>query len=245
MFSQHLEEASLKSWPAQQQLSYDGWLLRLSEGYTKRANSITALSPSSLPLDAKILFCEQTYQKHNLPTIFRLLSYSPETPSLDQALEARAYRAIDSTLVLSTPLPAFSSHNPSFSLDISPLSTWFELFCQFSSLSATQQQLHFQLLARIPSSSLFAVLRYSGQPVACGLGIKEATLFGLFDIIVNPGERNKGYGTRLVSSMLTWAREQGAHQAYLQVLRSNQLANHLYARLGFLEQYHYWYRVNS
>ena len=41
---QTIEELSLNALPCLQQILDDGWVLRLAEGYTKRANSVTPLS---------------------------------------------------------------------------------------------------------------------------------------------------------------------------------------------------------
>jgi len=65
----------------------------------------------------------------------------------------------------------------------------------------------------------------------------------LFDIVTAPEHRNRGYGTRLISSMLAWARENGAAHAYLGVVESNAPARRLYAKFGYEEAYRYWYRI--
>src|SRR5437868_6694718 len=53
-----IEELTLNAWPPLQSMLYDGWLLGFSHGYTRRANSVQSLYPSSLPLDEKIAICE-------------------------------------------------------------------------------------------------------------------------------------------------------------------------------------------
>src|SRR3979409_2277558 len=104
MLERHIEEAGLNSWPAYQQRLFDGWVMRFSQGYTKRANSVTPLYPSFQSVDKKIAICQQINQEQHLPTIFRLPSFSEDTQELDALLEQRDYRYADRTLVLSTPL---------------------------------------------------------------------------------------------------------------------------------------------
>ncbi|MEA3309760.1 MAG: hypothetical protein U9Q70_09655 [Chloroflexota bacterium] len=71
-----IEEVSLNSWPALQQILFDGWVLRFSEGYTKRANSVNPLFASSLDVEVKIDTCERLYAERGLPTVFRLTPFS-------------------------------------------------------------------------------------------------------------------------------------------------------------------------
>ena len=56
--------------------------------------------------------------------------------------------------------------------------------------------------------------------------------------------RQQGYATALISQIVAWARQMGATDAALQVQGDNPAARALYARLGFQEVYHYWYRVS-
>jgi N-acetylglutamate synthase len=244
MLERRIEEASLNNWPALQQMLFDGWIMRFSAGYTKRANSVTPIYTSFLPAQEKIVACENFYQKKQLPTIFRLLSFSPAAHELDSILEQREYQRVDKVLILSTEItPAPTIQDPA--LRAVPLTGWLPLFCQFRQTSLEQHQIHCEMLKRIVPNPLFAVHYNDGLPVACGLGVQENDIFGMFDIVTDPEQRNKGYGTQLVAAMLDHARQNGARRAYLQVVNTNQAALHLYAKFGFHELYHYWYRIRA
>jgi N-acetylglutamate synthase len=74
--------------------------------------------------------------------------------------------------------------------------------------------------------------------------LAERAHVGLFDSIIAPESRNHGLAGRLCSALMQWARTaQRAETAYLGVVGSNAPAIHVYAKLGFREQYTYWYRM--
>lgn len=242
MFEKRIEEASLNSWPALQQLLFDGWVIRFARGYTKRANSVTPLYASALPAEEKIAQCERLYAGQQLSAVFRLPSFSAESPVLDQLLAQRGYHSLDRTLVWFTDTlpPAMLTNDTA--LHALSLDTWFPIYRQFNVIRTEQQHLHRELLERISSPLIYAALYEHNAPVACGLGVLEHELFGLFDIVADPQQRRKGYGTQLVTKMLAWGRQHGARRAYLQVVDTNQAAQQMYAKLGFQESYSYWYR---
>jgi hypothetical protein len=74
-----LEELGLNSSAPPGQLLYDGWLLRLLPGKAKRARSVNAVYPSTLPLEQKIAYCEGLYRANHLPAIFRITPFSGKT----------------------------------------------------------------------------------------------------------------------------------------------------------------------
>jgi GNAT superfamily N-acetyltransferase len=240
LLARRIEEAGLNAWPALQQMLYDGWVLRFSKGYTKRANSANALYPSTIDTREKVAFCEAQYQKRALTSIFRITPFAPA--DLDGILEARGYALIDTTLVQHldldqrAPSPSEQSHQES-------LDDWLPIFCRLKPSALEAHQTHREILEAILGRCFYASLTTSGEAVSCGLGVLEGEFFGLFDVVTAPEHRNKGHGTALLSLMLNWAQENGARHAYLGVVELNSPARRLYDKLGFREVYRYWYRV--
>jgi ribosomal protein S18 acetylase RimI-like enzyme len=244
VLSKRIEEVSLNSWPALQQILYDGWILRFAKGYTKRANSVNPFFGSSIGVDEKIAYCEKLYTEKGLRPIFRITPFCAPT-ELDRVLESHHYRKIDPTLVLHLDLEGRNIPMASaLALRNESVDDWIEIFCRLTTSPVAQHQTHMEILHAIPSTRFLASLADSGQIVACALGVLEGHYFGLFDLFTDPQHRSKGFGTQLTSSLLGWARESGALDAYLQVVKSNAPARHLYtAKLGFELVYQYWYRV--
>ena len=96
--SASVEEACLNAWPALKEIFYDGWLIRLAEGETRRTNSVNVLAPGRMGLDEKIAYCERVYRAHGLPAYYRIRSN--DDPALEQALVARGFRGEDETRTL-------------------------------------------------------------------------------------------------------------------------------------------------
>jgi GNAT superfamily N-acetyltransferase len=244
MFERRIEEAGLNSWPALQQLLFDGWLIRFAQGYTKRANSVTPLYPALTPAEEKIAWCERVFQERQLPVVFRLLSFAEESQHLDYLLTQRGYSLLDRTLVWSLPLSSAPVvEHPS--LKALALDDWLPIYARWNNRLSELQHVHREMLAHISSPLIYAALYQQDTCVACGLGVLDHDICGLFDIVTDPAQRRRGYGTQLVSGLLDWGRQQGASLAYLQVVDTNLAAQQLYARLGFQESYQYWYRVKT
>lgn len=247
-----LEEISLNALPALQTLSYDGWILRLSNGYSRRANSVQPLYPSTLPLEEKLAYCESIYRASNLPPTFKMTSAAlPET--LDAVLETRGYTAEGHTCVQTCTLD-----KPSRFLETSKVSNalkariseqwddeWFHSYCRLSEAAPARRETLRRMLQLIVPQTGFALVLDDGKPVACGLGVCEGAYVGLFDIVVDAQVRRRGLGTQLVTQLMQWGQQNGADTCYLQVVKTNSPAQQLYAGLGFVEQYRYWYRVRA
>lgn len=238
-----IEELSLNAWPARQTLLVDGWVLRFSGGYTRRANSVNPLYPSSQPLETKIQACEALYRQLGLPSIFKLTPAS-QPAELDECLQALGYARDADTSVQTLSLEGFSPPTDSaIQLEAALSDEWMAAFARMNASSPAQLANHRAILEAIQPQCCYAALRIDGQVAACGLAVLQNGQVGLYDILVEPSARRQGCGERVVRALLGWGCQRQASRAYLQVMHNNPPALRLYARVGFREAYSYWYRV--
>ncbi|CAH1660968.1 GCN5-related N-acetyltransferase [Hyphomicrobiales bacterium] len=242
-----LEQRAFNAWPARQSVMSGGWLFRLADGYTKRANSANALV-SGAAFDGVMAEAEAVYRRHGLPAVFRLSPLAP--PEADRQLEAAGYLHFDPSLVLHMPLDAatanaagFSTHDGPPQIDGRPTAAWLAGFAAANGVSASRRRSHDAIIESIAMPAAFATLRDRGEPVGFGLAVYERAAVGLFDIVIAPEHRGRGYGRALVAALMAWGRKAGADRAYLQVRAENDGARRLYDRIGFREAYRYHYRM--
>jgi len=268
-----IEEASMNAWPATHQTLVDGWLIRISNGFTKRANCVVPLylTPSSDTdlsnpnLLNKVRYCENLYAREQLQTIFRLTSISaPVSVSagqlaptaehpLDTLLEERGYQRVDPTRVQvaelralpGTPETGPTRNVPDTDFQIVTAPQWLRAYSTLAEIPPPAAELHANLIRSIRPDCAFAVLNVGGTPAVCALGVLEHNLMGLFDVITTPSRRGQGLAERLLSQLLQWGVSKGAEHAYLQVIAANTPALSLYRRLGFVDLYQYWYRQSG
>jgi ribosomal protein S18 acetylase RimI-like enzyme len=240
-----IEELSLNAWPAHQTLLYDGWLLRFANGYTKRANSVNPIYSSTLDVDEKIAFCERIYQAQKLDVVYKLTSACfPE--NLDDILAAGGYQKDSPT---SVQLLEMISRNVELAreteLQESLSDNWLDAFCRMSAVDEQRRKSLLRILSNIVPRTCFASLTQDGRIIAAGLGVLQTGFIGLFDIVVDREVRSRGIGRQIVESILSWGKQNGAQHSYLQVMLNNPPALLLYSKIGFVEQYQYWYRIKT
>jgi ribosomal protein S18 acetylase RimI-like enzyme len=240
-----LEEQSLNAWPALQQQTSGGWVLRWAQGYTKRANSAQTLYPSSIPLDQQINACEQFYATHQQASIIRIIEpLAP--PELDPLLEQRGYQHHDLSMVMTCSIStqATAQHKQLHLVEEADLGRFVSSYERMNGLSANRSA-HEAILQGIqPEHSLYRVW-HNQQEVACGVVVYEGEQAGLFDIAVHPTMRGQGIGKAFIAHLLATIAAKGYQHAYLQVINSNTAAIRLYQQFGFRKAYRYWYRIKS
>ena len=236
--ARRLEELSLNSSAPPGQLLYDGWLLRMLPGKAKRARSVNAVYPSTLPVADKIEYCERLYARLGLPALFRITPFvQPST--LDRELESRGYGTFDATAVESAPIPL---DLPGDCANAIELDAFVDAIGDLRGSPPEHRSAHRARLQGTPLALHAVAVEQGGSIVAAGLTIVEDDCAGLFDIATHDGSRRQGHARKVVTGLLAKARALGARHAYLQVQSDNTAARALYRDFGFVERYTYWYR---
>jgi ribosomal protein S18 acetylase RimI-like enzyme len=240
-----IEELTLNHWQSLQTLLYDGWILRFADGYTKRANSINPIYQSNYSIDAKIAECERLYANQNLPTVFKITPFV--CPSdIDSKLEQIGYSKVEPSIVKTVDLTDIREpHLQSVSIQNKLSEEWLEVQCRILDMSDSKKRTLVKIIANIQAPKVFISLSDENQVVSCGFGVIENNYVGLYNIVTDKVQRNKGYGEQLLLNLLKWAKQEGATKSYLQVVLDNQPAIKLYSKLGYREIYKYWYRVKG
>jgi GNAT superfamily N-acetyltransferase len=239
-----VEEAGLNALQSQRQLFYDGWLLRVSPGNAKRARSVNAYFGSSLPVAAKIAYCEDVYARHGLPMLFRMTPFD-QPADLDRILGASGYEAFGETLVQTVALdrpPELPAAADDVTVEAPATYDFVDIVARLRGSTAQQRDAHAERLANSPLEKRHAVVR-AGEHVVCTAQVViEDGLVGVFDVITADHARGNGYATLACATLLSWAWQHGAHMAYLQVSADNAPAIASYRKFGFATAYTYHYR---
>ena len=257
--ARRIEEAALRAWPAHADTDFDGWRLRFSDGYTRRANSVTPLGTSYLAIEDKIATCERLYAERGLPAIFRLTPFAP--PELDERLATRGYRLGDRVEVrarslldvvptrprrargaLRTDAPARLGPHTRPRARAHTIESWLDIFGRLSGAPVANRPAHRAVLNAVPGVRRLLALWVNGDPVACGMCVFNEGMLGLFDLVTAVEQRRLGYGSKILRQALRWGASAGATEAYLQVLVGNTPAQRIYDREAFEVVYHYHYR---
>ncbi|MDG6965802.1 MAG: GNAT family N-acetyltransferase [Nitrososphaerota archaeon] len=240
-----LEELSQNAWPSLQTMALDGWTLRFSAGYTKRANSVSPLYRGAIGAERKVSICEEIYSAKGLDTVFKLTPASAPG-SLDGALSKRGYRFVEGASVQTVGLGEIERREQEGVETSEEFSeAWLSAFFEMSEVDPLKRETARQMLLNTVPRRCFASASVGGKAVACGLGVAEGGHVGVFDIVTRPGFRRRGLARAVTLSLLRWGERMGAETAYLQVVPDNQPALALYRGLGFAEGYRYWYRIKG
>jgi N-acetylglutamate synthase len=244
--SASVEEACLNAWPALKEVFYDGWLIRLADGETRRTNSVNVIGPGNRALEEKIAHCEGIYAAHGLPAYFRIRSN--DDPTLEKTLDARGFRAEAETRTLFLDFARTELLTADRAIELSdkpPSDEWLAAHERFSGRPLPESDIRRRLLDLVALPVSFAAARdESGAIVSVAYGALHDRLVSLQWVATDPTRRGEGLSRATLWALLAWAQARGAEGACLQVVAENAPAVRLYEKMGFdRELYRYHYRV--
>jgi GNAT superfamily N-acetyltransferase len=243
-----VEETCMNAWPARKEIFYDGWLIRLANGQTRRTNSVNVIGRGVGALGEKIAYCEDIYRAHGQPSFFRVLSMGPR--DLDRALADRGYAKEDETCTLFMNFRNHRRPEPetSIALDVHekrPPLRWLEAHRRLSRRSPDDAHALHAVLDNLAIPAIFGEARdEEGEITSVAFGAVHERMMCLQWVVTEPDQRRRGYSRATLSALLRRGQEMGATGACLQVVAANLPAIRLYESLGFTcELYRYHYRV--
>jgi N-acetylglutamate synthase len=186
---------------------------------------------------------EAPYRALGQAPVWRLTPLAPA--GIGALLGQRGYRAIERSLVQLRHLDGADRSDPDVAIHPRPSATWIEAFCRHSPVRPEHRDVMERMLHAIGAPRGFAFVERAGQPLAMAIGAVDGEYMGLFDVLVMPEARRRGWAQRVTESLYAWAYGQGVRFAYLQVVDTNAAARPLYEAQGFRTIYSYEYRVPS
>lgn len=232
-----LEQINSQAWPAVQTIDHHGWILQLSDGYSRRANSILTHDSSTGDVEASIHFCERIYGEHGLKTRFRLTDAS-QPPELETTLVEMGYWKEIPSLVMTMPAKAVDEyHDAEFSFQEAVDQQWLSDYFAMNNIDPQLFDSHMAILNKMSGKVCFGRV----GDAALGLAHQTGRYVGLYDIVVDPQYRLQGYGRRIVKSLLAWSGGRDIDTIHLSVQSDNTRAIKLYENLGFQTRYEYYY----
>ena len=237
-----VEETCLNAWPALRQVLLDGWVLRFSEGLTRRANSVNPLKGPRGTGGDLIAACEALYRRRDLPTIFRLPSIID--PNLDERLDGLGYGHEGESCVRYGDLTDVEmARDEDVQLLSRPTREWFAAMAAWQNHAPEQRRTYRRIVASLAIPAAFAALAIDGEFVALAFGAIHDRLLCFESVITHPRRQRRGYARRVIACLAAWAKDEGAEGACLEVEAHNTAALALYDVVGLkTELYRYHYR---
>jgi GNAT superfamily N-acetyltransferase len=231
-----LQAIAAEGWPATETAWLGRWLLRAAEGWSGRANSAAPLGDPGRPLADAIEAVRSWYAERGLPPMVQVPI--PGAEAVDDALAAAGFRAGPPVLVQVAPGPvaaarARATAGPAVQLTPTPSAAWLAHY------RPSPTAIRVLAGARQP---IFAAVEVDGEIAGIARGAIDRGWLGISAVQVREEHRRRGLAGALVSAVIDWGRENGAHSAYLQVAADNYPAIALYEKIGFVTHHTYHYR---
>lgn len=228
-----LERLLAATWPAPETAELGGWLLRYAEGFSRRANSVLALTAPEGGTDAALAAVEAWYDPRGARPLVALAG--AVTKRLDEELAARGWQAEGATAVMTKTLGDAAYRGEAVVVD-APSADLLE------QVGRGRPDIAARVFGSGPGRG-YAEIRRGGELAARGRGAIAGDLVAITSIGTLPAFRRQGLGTEILHALEAWGHANGARRAALQVETDNEAAIAMYARLGYAERYRYYYRA--
>ena len=238
-----LEEIASRGWLGLESPWLGRWLLRASEGFTGRGNSVLPLGNPGRPLDDALAEVTQWYGERGLPGRFQMPL--PVMYLLDEGLAARGWRAYDLTHVMTGSASALRELVPARN-DLPPVEYSDSVSDDWMTLYHYRGRELPPIAHRVLGAAdhpVFASVRDGGRVIAIVRGALAGGWLGVTALEVLPSARRRGLGSHVMRGLAEWAADHGARSIYLQVDTANEVAVSFYDRLGFYRHHQYQYRL--
>ena len=231
-----LDQVCDLTWPAHENQENSGWLMRATDGVTKRANSVLPLAENLetgalKDFDEKLAAAKEFYGQRNLPTIFQVAL--PTWQLLSEKL--KSIGAIE-TIRGNTMVADLTSAK-----QVIPAGIEIKLSAEFSNdwLGVQPTPGIEKILSGCAATYLTAFK--NGQAIAtCRIALAKGWS-SLTRVYVHQDFRGQGLGKVIVAAALEASFEQGVSKALLQVEANNVIAIGVYESLGFNFHHEYSY----
>lgn len=247
------ERRAVAAWPPRESAPLGEWLLRASDGYSGRANSVLAVGDPGLPVREALARVSEFYRTRGLPPWAQVVVGSDEHVALEEAgwVPARPGEA-DTLFQLVSVSAARRAVRRELPGVVPPVQVtdraddaWLA-----DDAHALAHLAEARPILDGPAEVGFVTVTDDARGgvvakgrVARGSGAVpgDEDWAGITNVWVSPDHRRRALGTTVMAAMLDWAAERGVTTAYLQVRGDNPGAVAAYERLGFVTHHAYRY----
>ncbi|AMJ61362.1 hypothetical protein AXW83_14610 [Bosea sp. PAMC 26642] len=236
------ERRIVNAWPAPATLLIGDWVVRFASGYSGRANSASPIAAGAEMDDDTLALIEELYRADGLQPCIRL---TPLVGAETRArVLARGFTIKDASFGMIAALDGIEpTIEPEIEIEAGPSADWIAGVAANQTGVKTHAGNLAAIVEKIRLPAAFATLLVAGEPIAYGMSVAERGMAEIGGIVVGADHRGQGFGRRIVSGLMAWARAMEAQSAYLQVEQTNTPAISLYESLGFRRLYAYETRI--
>ncbi len=239
-----LEEMFFQVWPADEVVDQNGWRLRFTREFSRRANSVFPNRWTGSKLAVDIDAVEGIYRARGFRPAF-MMNPAAQPSGLPSSLNARGYSSDGVTSVRQTRAENGAALSPGvFKTSILPRMSlaWHAAYLD-GAPDPVDQTGRASIMARISLPTAFATVALTGRIAGIGLAVLVGDRVVLQGMRTVPNARGRGAATAILGMLSRWALEQGVPDLMLQVELENPTAQSVYDKAGFAHQYGYDYCV--